>query len=82
MAVLDVQFMKLSGWSCAASYNFITSHTAGKGKERVTCLLSNLARICQPNQFNLEEREERLCRRRKVSLLQLRKRRHIGSGEP
>eukprot|EP00983_Pelagomonas_calceolata_P076412 1153411-Pelagomonas_calceolata.AAC.3 len=27
-AVLDVQFMKLPGWSCAASYSFITSHTA------------------------------------------------------
>eukprot|EP00983_Pelagomonas_calceolata_P017493 547586-Pelagomonas_calceolata.AAC.1 len=27
MAVLDVQFMKLSGWSCAASYYFITPHT-------------------------------------------------------
>eukprot|EP00983_Pelagomonas_calceolata_P048254 1140982-Pelagomonas_calceolata.AAC.3 len=27
MAVLDVQFMKLPGWSCAASYFFITSHT-------------------------------------------------------
>eukprot|EP00983_Pelagomonas_calceolata_P076989 1153674-Pelagomonas_calceolata.AAC.1 len=28
MAVLDVQLMKLPGWSCAASYFFITSHTA------------------------------------------------------
>eukprot|EP00983_Pelagomonas_calceolata_P080658 1155238-Pelagomonas_calceolata.AAC.1 len=28
MAVLDVQFMKLPGWSYAASYFFITSHTA------------------------------------------------------
>eukprot|EP00983_Pelagomonas_calceolata_P046436 1140170-Pelagomonas_calceolata.AAC.3 len=25
MAVLDVQFMNLPGWSCAASYFFITS---------------------------------------------------------
>eukprot|EP00983_Pelagomonas_calceolata_P035227 1101718-Pelagomonas_calceolata.AAC.1 len=28
MAVLDVQFMELPGWSCAASSFFITSHTA------------------------------------------------------
>eukprot|EP00983_Pelagomonas_calceolata_P045281 1139654-Pelagomonas_calceolata.AAC.2 len=28
MAVLDVQIMKLPGWSCDASYFFITSHTA------------------------------------------------------
>eukprot|EP00983_Pelagomonas_calceolata_P056071 1144427-Pelagomonas_calceolata.AAC.5 len=28
MAVLDVQIMKLPGWSCAASHYFITSHTA------------------------------------------------------
>eukprot|EP00983_Pelagomonas_calceolata_P119062 1160565-Pelagomonas_calceolata.AAC.1 len=28
MAALDAQFMKLPGWSCAASYFFITSHTA------------------------------------------------------
>eukprot|EP00983_Pelagomonas_calceolata_P057767 1145210-Pelagomonas_calceolata.AAC.1 len=28
MAVLDVQFLKLPGWSCAASSYFITSHTA------------------------------------------------------
>eukprot|EP00983_Pelagomonas_calceolata_P080120 1155008-Pelagomonas_calceolata.AAC.1 len=28
MAVLDVQFMILPGWSCAASYFFIASHTA------------------------------------------------------
>eukprot|EP00983_Pelagomonas_calceolata_P050549 1142020-Pelagomonas_calceolata.AAC.2 len=28
MAVFYVQFMKLPGWSCAASYFFITSHTA------------------------------------------------------
>eukprot|EP00983_Pelagomonas_calceolata_P045013 1139522-Pelagomonas_calceolata.AAC.4 len=28
MAVLDVQFMKLPGCRCAASYFFITSHTA------------------------------------------------------
>eukprot|EP00983_Pelagomonas_calceolata_P049560 1141565-Pelagomonas_calceolata.AAC.1 len=27
VAVLDVQFMKFPGWSCAASYFFITSHT-------------------------------------------------------
>eukprot|EP00983_Pelagomonas_calceolata_P018192 570067-Pelagomonas_calceolata.AAC.1 len=27
MAVLDVQFMKLPGWSCAAPYLFITFHT-------------------------------------------------------
>eukprot|EP00983_Pelagomonas_calceolata_P034771 1089385-Pelagomonas_calceolata.AAC.1 len=28
MAVLDVQFMKLPGWSSAAFYYFITSYTA------------------------------------------------------
>eukprot|EP00983_Pelagomonas_calceolata_P048492 1141062-Pelagomonas_calceolata.AAC.1 len=28
MAVLDVQFKKLPGWSCIASYFFITSHIA------------------------------------------------------
>eukprot|EP00983_Pelagomonas_calceolata_P013534 433224-Pelagomonas_calceolata.AAC.1 len=28
MAVMDVQFMKLPGWGRAASYYFITSHTA------------------------------------------------------
>eukprot|EP00983_Pelagomonas_calceolata_P056782 1144760-Pelagomonas_calceolata.AAC.1 len=28
MAVLDVQFTKLPGWSCDASYFFIASHTA------------------------------------------------------
>eukprot|EP00983_Pelagomonas_calceolata_P102066 1158761-Pelagomonas_calceolata.AAC.4 len=28
MAVLDVQFMKLSGWSCAASHLFVTPRIA------------------------------------------------------
>eukprot|EP00983_Pelagomonas_calceolata_P066749 1149196-Pelagomonas_calceolata.AAC.4 len=28
MAVMDVQFTKLPGWSCVASYFFITSHAA------------------------------------------------------
>eukprot|EP00983_Pelagomonas_calceolata_P055875 1144345-Pelagomonas_calceolata.AAC.1 len=28
MVFLDVQFTKLPGWGCAASYFFITSHTA------------------------------------------------------
>eukprot|EP00983_Pelagomonas_calceolata_P135349 1162146-Pelagomonas_calceolata.AAC.6 len=28
MAILDVQFMKLPGWRCAAPYLFVTSHTA------------------------------------------------------
>eukprot|EP00983_Pelagomonas_calceolata_P020305 640693-Pelagomonas_calceolata.AAC.1 len=28
MAALNVQFMKLPGWSCAALYFFISSHTA------------------------------------------------------
>eukprot|EP00983_Pelagomonas_calceolata_P056191 1144478-Pelagomonas_calceolata.AAC.1 len=28
MVILDVQFMKLPGWSCAASYFIVMSHTA------------------------------------------------------
>eukprot|EP00983_Pelagomonas_calceolata_P018888 593922-Pelagomonas_calceolata.AAC.1 len=34
MAVLDVQITKLPGWSCAASYFFITSHTAENSMAR------------------------------------------------
>eukprot|EP00983_Pelagomonas_calceolata_P021761 681885-Pelagomonas_calceolata.AAC.1 len=35
MAVLDVQFMKLPGWSCVAPYFFITSHTRVTREKRL-----------------------------------------------
>eukprot|EP00983_Pelagomonas_calceolata_P059569 1145969-Pelagomonas_calceolata.AAC.2 len=44
MAVLDVQFLKLPGWSCAASYFFITSHTAEYPIIRAAGVLSRLMR--------------------------------------
>eukprot|EP00983_Pelagomonas_calceolata_P022374 703718-Pelagomonas_calceolata.AAC.1 len=46
MAVLDIQFTKLPGWSCAASYFFMTSHTVSTQCEAHALLVCRDADVC------------------------------------
>eukprot|EP00983_Pelagomonas_calceolata_P124090 1161071-Pelagomonas_calceolata.AAC.13 len=76
MAVLDVQFMNLPGWRCATpdlSLPLILRSTQCEGKHR------NLTHTLSRKERNMKKKTVQT---EKLSIRQLRKRRHVGSKEP